>query len=367
MKDTVGLGYGLSDLGCEWRRPVDWDDVAFLLVNFPVCFQSALHPRSSDWLLPITNWVEDLDSEVFGEGPKCLLLFDQDAYPVVVLLKRDDGHSWDEVVCQVVKDAASVQAHWPVPLLRKGFEVALESEWPLLKEPAANARLGGGRYEGFWKTANERLFYSRVRIIVISEFVPDYVQFLLDYLNGHLENAEIRCLKVEQILVDGRRFVVPQGSEEVLQPKSDSGEWTLEMFFDDLAKTRGEYAVRIANSLVEWAVRSGMSLSMGKGKSCGSITPALTHNGAKYKIVTIWSAGEIQFLFKDLAKRPPFDDDALLEELVSKLEAIKGIAIRKGSHKKYPSLSFARMVHEGAVEQLVGVLDWVVEKIKAGE
>lgn len=255
MKDMVELGNGLADLSWEWRRPVDWDDIAFLLLNFPICFQSALRPRSADWLLPITNWVDDLDSDSFNEGPKCLLLFDQDAYPVVVLLKRDDGHSWDEVICQVVKDAAGVQGHWPIPLLREGFEIALASDWPALKEPGAVAGLYTGNREAFWKTANERLFYGRVRIVVISEFVPDYVQGLLDYLNGRLDNAEISCLKVQQVLLHGKRFVVPQDSEEVRLPKDDSGEWTVQMFFDDLAKTRGDYAVSTANSFLEWAAR----------------------------------------------------------------------------------------------------------------
>lgn len=108
-----------------------------------------------------------------------------------------------------------------------------------------------------------------------------------------------------------------------------------------------------------------MSLSMGKGRSCGSITPVLTHNGTKHKIIGIWSAGEIQFLFGNLVKRPPFENDILLEELISRLEAIEGIAVRKGSHKKYPSVSFARLVHKGSLEQLLGVLDWAVEQIRA--
>ena len=103
---------------------------------------------------------------------------------------------------------------------------------------------------------------------------------------------------------------------------------------------------------------------LGKGRLDGSFTPELDHGGTLYKFVRFYTYGSVEILFEYLYYQPPFDNESLRLELLRRLNEIPDATISADKITKRPTIHLRLLGNAAAMEQFLGILDWVVEEIK---
>lgn len=147
------------------------------------------------WLLVSQEMA--LASEEDGSGRWSVdhLFLDQDAVPTIVEVKRStDTRIRREVVGQMLDYAANGVVYWSVDKLRAQFEANLESEQDisdLLEDPDADP-------EEFWRKVKTNLQAGKVRLIFVSDKIPDELRRIVEFLNGQMDPAEVLAVEIKQ-------------------------------------------------------------------------------------------------------------------------------------------------------------------------
>ena len=83
--------------------------------------------------------------------------------------------------------------------------------------------------------------------------------------------------------------------------------------------------------------------------------------GGKIYPLVLWTYGKLEIAFQWMQK-PPFEAEANRCELLNRLNRINGVAIPESSISKRPNLPLAIFEDPGRLDQLIGVLDWFVDR-----
>ena len=90
--------------------------------------------------------------------------------------------------------AANAVVHWPVERLQAEFEANPESEQDisdLLEDPEADP-------EEFWQEVKTNLQAGRVRLIFVSDKIPDELRRIVEFLNEQMDPAEVLAVEIKQ-------------------------------------------------------------------------------------------------------------------------------------------------------------------------
>src|SRR5207253_1427002 len=99
--------------------------------------------------------------------------------------------------------------------------------------------------------------------------------------------------------------------------------WDEQSLLAELEAKYGPAASQVAHRLIEWA-RTHMPETFW---GYGSFIPGLIHNDIWHQVFGVWSNGRVDVRFQYMKNNPPFTDEALRREFVSRLNAIPGIHI----------------------------------------
>ena len=83
------------------------------------------------------------------------------------------------------------------------------------------------------------------------------------------------------------------------------------------------------------------------------------------QLFALWSNGYIEIYFYWLANKPPFDSLPQREALLDKLNAIDGVNVDKAKLGGRPSVNLSVFSHAANLSQLLDVMSWVVQEIRA--
>jgi hypothetical protein len=132
------------------------------------------------------------------------LFVDQDAIPTLVETKRgEDRRGRREVVAQMLDYAANAATEWKAELLR-----AWHAERCRVRgdDPEADLSLLEHSLEdedSFWRRVGENLLAGNVRLVFISDAIPDGLQVIVEFLNERMSPTEVLAVEVRQFLADG--------------------------------------------------------------------------------------------------------------------------------------------------------------------
>ncbi len=136
------------------------------------------------------------------------LFVDQDAIPTLVETKRgEDTRGRREVVAQMLDYAANAATQWKAEGLRQwhaqrcltgGFDPAADLA-------AIEHSLGDD--DAFWARAGENLLAGNVRLIFISDTIPDGLQVIVEFLNERMTPTEVLAIEVRQFLAGGDQIL----------------------------------------------------------------------------------------------------------------------------------------------------------------
>lgn len=322
------------------------------------------------WLL--TAQEAPLSSEEDGAGRWSVdhLFLDQDAVPTIVEVKRSaDTRIRREVVGQMLDYAANAVVYWPVETLRARFEEGREQP----EEELADFLALETEPDEFWRKVKTNLQAGKVRLIFVSDKIPDELRRIVEFLNQQMDPAEMLAVEIKQYASQGSGFrtLVPRvvgQTAEAQQKKTGASrrgkQWDEESFFEELETKRGIEEATTARKIFEWGNSRVTYTWWGKGKVDGSFIPTLQQADVKHQLFAVWTNGNIELYFQWYAVKPPFDLEQKRVELLNRLNTIPGVAVPADAITRRPSMPLFALTSEAALKRFFETFDWMIGEIK---
>lgn len=298
------------------------------------------------------------------------LFIDEEAVPTLVETKlAANPQSRREVVGQMLDYAANGSSYWPIQTIRQWFEEAAASGGGSPDEVLESFLNDSTEPHEFWERVRINLEAGRIRLLFIADQVPIELQRIVEFLNEHMADTEVLALEIRRYAdaKDGDSMLVPRvfGQTARAQTAKPAGrQWTEEMLVEALRARGGESAVRVAQHFLEWGRRNQDVEWWGQGTRDGSYYPGFRMGGRDCWPLTLWSYGAIAVNFRTLARRPPFESEALRRELRDRLGAIPGVSLPDAALTRQPSVYLALLVPADAEQVFFRTLDWLVAEIR---
>lgn len=322
------------------------------------------------WLLVAQEAPLASDEDGAGRWSVDHLFLDQDAVPTIVEVKRStDTRIRREVVGQMLDYAANGVAYWSVDRLRAEFEANPESEQDisdLLEDPDADP-------EEFWQKVKTNLQAGKVRLVFVSDKIPDELRRIVEFLNEQMDPAEVLAVEIKQYVSQDSNLktLVPRiiGQTTKAQDNKSIGsrsgrQWDEASFLADLEARRGSDEAAVARKILKWVETRPFNIWWGKGKNDGSFFPMLDHKGTRYWLISVWTYGRLEVQFQQM-KTEPFNREPERLELLRRLNEIPGVDLSTDRINKRPSFPLSALKDETALNQFLEVLDWFVREVEA--
>jgi len=220
-----------------------------------------------------------LPSEEDGPGRWSVdhLFVDQDAVPTIIETKRGSNTQIRrEIVGQILEYAANAVLYWPVDVLKNNFQDRCKVEGQDPDQVLSQFLNGAFDSQDFWKRMESNLKSGKIRLLFVSDKVPETLTRIVEFMNQQMRDTEILAVEIRQFVSDDHKALVPRvlGQTEeakavkspVSLPKQDE-----QSFLSSLSENRRSFHEAIL-SLKEtegfrlnWTVR-GYSLSYALGK-----------------------------------------------------------------------------------------------------
>ena len=298
------------------------------------------------------------------------LLVDQEGVPTLVEVKRStDTRIRREVVGQMLDYAANAVAYWPVDSLRSWFEARCESAgedpYQIIAEFTNNEAS-----DEFWQQVKTNLQARRLRLVFVADAIPRELRRIIEFLNEQMDPTEVIGIELKRYVGnDGLEALVPRvigqtaSAEGRKKPTSPSGQsWTPDRFFTNLGERVDDDAVRIAQSILEWAERVATRIFWGRGKSDGSFIPVFV---GRFKAVpfSVWTSGRIEINFQYLRNKEPFQKEETRRTLAQNIMEATGASIPETALDKRPSFSLHTLAEDRSLIRFLEIMMQVAEEV----
>jgi hypothetical protein len=196
-----------EELVAMHEQPYDSEDLLqTLLAKYPelIASESMGSKSSTGWLL-VKREVGVPDSATGGSRWSLDHLFiDDQAVPTLVEVKRsDDTRIRREVVGQMLDYAANGIVYWPAERLRTDFEARCARDG---LDPLDELRSSLGDEvdpERFWDDVEQNLRSGRVRLVFVSDSIPQELRRVIEFLNERMSPTEVLGIEIKQYLGSG--------------------------------------------------------------------------------------------------------------------------------------------------------------------
>lgn len=209
---------------------------------------------------------------------------------------------------------------------------------------------------------------GRIRLVFIADEIPPELRRVVEFLNSQMDPAEVLAIEVKQYVGEGMKTLVPRvlGQTGTKAGAVRRGrQWDEPSFFQALVERWGNADAEAARAVLDWAKRNSLRIWWGKGSKDGSFYPMLDWKGSTHFTVSVWTYGRLDIQFQWMKVRPPFDDEQKRQELRHRLNQIPGVDIPAGAVTLRPRILLSTLTDKAAMEQFLGVLDWLVQQVKA--
>jgi hypothetical protein len=200
------------------------------------------------------------------------LFIDETGIPVFVEVKRaTDTRIRREVVGQMLDYAANGLAYWSVDRLKASMNKSSGGSSEVALKEAFG--LGSEQVEAFWRTVESNLRSATVRLVFVSDHIPDELVRIIEFLNEELAHTEVLGVDVVRYRGGDETVFVPRlvgKTGRAIAAKGQSRpKWDEPSL---LAKVAGAYPPDVEAFFVKLFdhVRSrGGTMNWGRGESPG--------------------------------------------------------------------------------------------------
>lgn len=300
------------------------------------------------------------------------LFLDQDAIPTLVEVKRStDTRLRREVVGQMLDYASHAVVYWSLERIVAQFEANCQAQG-LDPDQVIMDLLGTeSDPQEYWQQVKTNLQAGRVRLLFVADQIPPELQRIVEFLNAQMDPAEVLALEIKQFVGQGIKTLVPKiiGLTAAAQEKksgvsSQGRQWDEASFFQELQLRRPIEEVNSARRILAWAQAQGLRIWWGQGKVYGSFFPMFDFQSETYPLISVWTYGTIEVQFKELKKRPPFDNEAKRVELLHRLSELPDISLPTDAISRRPSIRLASLTDPLILTRFLEIFAWVMEVIR---
>ena len=272
---TRGAEGGLEPL--EEEPFLTEDDLQSLIAqHLELLDGEQIRPRAPRRWLLVTR--EKGISETSDSGARWAvdhLIVDQDATPTLVEVKRgSNSEIRRSMVGQVLEYAAHASRSWTADELRRAFEEAANAQGQKPSELLEGLLQSDGEpdADGFWEKVATNLSAKRMRLLFVSDEIPDPLERVVEFLNEQMPNIEVLAVEIKQFRGKSTQTLVPRVLGRIADASAGgvSGRrrsLSRETFLDQftVAEVRNAAArildvARDSGATFEWGQRGGVSV-----------------------------------------------------------------------------------------------------------
>ena len=212
-------------------------------------------------------------AEAAGEGARWTLdhlLVDQDARPTLAEVKR----GWNPeirrtVVGQVLEYAAHASVTWTAEELRETFERSAQDRDSDPQEELARLLRTDTEPDAdeFWDNVATNLAANRLRLLFISDRIPDELARVVTFLNEQMPDIEVLAVEIKRFQGESNQTqtlvprVIGRSTRMVPGNQGRGTRTTRESFLDAFADER---VAGVANALLDVAQKNGAKIEYGR-------------------------------------------------------------------------------------------------------
>jgi len=299
------------------------------------------------------------------------LFLDQDGIPTLVEVKRGSNTQVRrEVVGQLLDYAAIANTSLSVRDIQEALRNNSESAESDLKEFLGE----DANIEEFWQRVQANLELGKLRLIVLADTIPTELRRIVEFLNRQMSPAEFLAVEVKQFEHEGQKVLVPRvlGITEAVRQKkhlapSVGKQWDEPMFMTALKENAGEEVRSLVQDLLNWITPQVSHVFWGQGQKNSCFIPTIRRGKVDYQVCRMNSDGVFVFRFDWLNKKPPFDNEIVLRELLGKINSIPGIYNRFSeevisSRARFP---FSDISTNESIDALKSALAFIIDSVKS--
>lgn len=309
-------------------------------------------------------------AEQLGAGWLDHLFLDEEGIPTLVEVKRSsDARVRREVVGQMLDYAANAAACWRDDTLRSWFEETCGSDDPMEALQEAFPALQDA--DEYWSSVRTNLTAGRLRLVFVADAIPSNLRRIVEFLNGQMQQAEVLAIEVRQYADAAGRVqtLVPRvlGKTEAAQGakgRRSGPRWTRETILAALGERCGDAAVVSAEAIFAWADARSLTHWFGSGTKDGSYQAGVQTPGSYLWPFALYTYGRVEIHFAYMARRAPFDDVRLREQLRERLTEIDGVEISDEQLELRPSIDLDLLTLPAARERFLAAMDWAFDQVR---
>ena len=239
-----------------------------------------------------------------------------------------------------------------VPSLAAPF--AEESEW---EETA------------FRDAVSDNLSSGAFRLVIAVDEITDELKRAVLYINHHtVDEVGLLALELNYTEHEGVEMLIPEvyGEESAEPGTPTKRRWDEKSFLEKFENDYGADVTRVAREIIEWSRSANWRDYWGAGAKYGSFVPILDSGGREFFPFALWTSGDVEIGFRDLAEGPPFDDIELRREFQRRLNEIAGVSIPDDRIERSSTFELALLAASPeALDSFKRALDWFNEKVLA--
>ena len=303
------------------------------------------------------------------------LFLDGEGVPTLVEVKRSsDARIRREVVGQLLDYAANAGVHWTVETLRTWFEERCSERDADPEEALLAAFPAVESAHDYWESVRVNLAAHKLRLVFVADVIPPSLRRIVEYLNDQMAETEVLAIEVRQY-VDAsgtQQTLVPrvigqtEATRAVKGPSARGRRWTRASVLEALAERGGDANADVARHLFAWAdARGDLDEGFGRGTRDGSWQAGYWASERYLWPFVLYTYGRVEIQFQHIAKRRPFADRALREELRQRLSHIEGAEIRPDMLDKRPSIPLDALRSQRALDIFTNAMDWAFDRAAA--
>lgn len=304
------------------------------------------------------------------------LFLDQEAVPTLVEVKRSSNTDVRrKVIGQMLDYAANAVAYWPVEEIKAKFESRCEKNEEDPEEVLTSFLEDEQEPEAFWMQVKTNLQAGRIRMIFLADSIPVELRRVVEFLNVQMNPAEVLAIEVKQFKGEGMRTLVPKvlGQTEAARQKKAPGstssgkQWDEQSFLETVEERQGSAARNVAAELLRWIPQQGTSLKYGTGSKDRDVGVVATiqHGRRKIDVCRLSLVWGLAFRFHLLQQKPPFHEEALRRQLLTRINEIPGVHLPEDVLTKRARVPFDRLTSPAAMEKAKEAITWLIERVKA--
>ncbi|MDD3663586.1 MAG: hypothetical protein PHT84_07095 [Candidatus Pacebacteria bacterium] len=265
--------------------------------------------------------------------------------------------------------AANAVSYWSQSAIRSKYEKYCELK-QIEPEIKIQEIIGEDEnIEEFWVKVSTNLKAGKIRMLFVSDRIPKELQRIIEFLNEQMSPAEVLGLEIKQFSKDSLKTLVPRvvgqtASAQINKGQHEINQWTQETFFKELIVKNSKVVADIVQNIIKDFKDDITRIWYGKGKVSGSLIPVCELSDVYHYPFVIWTYGKIEIYFQWYKEKPIFNDVKKREELLKKLNDIKGLNIPQSKLDKRPSFNIDLLKNKSEYAKFIQVYKWYFSEIK---